>query len=116
MSRLVMIKKNQIQRRIRTRRRIRGTSDQPRLSVFISLKHIYAQVIDDDKGITLASVSSLKLKPQSRLKMAQELGIAIANECKKVKIEKVVLDRGSKIYHGKLEVFAEAARKQGLKF
>ena len=116
MSRLIKIRANRLQRRTRTRQKIRGTSQKPRLSVFISLKHMYAQVIDDDKGITLVYVSSLKMKDQTFMQIAEKLGLEIANKCKQAKIRKVVFDRGAKTYHGRLKAFAEAARKQGLEF
>ena len=117
MSRLTKIRANRQQRMIRTRRRIRGTGDRPRLSVYISLKHIYAQVINDETGATLVSASTLKLsRGQNLSQQAEIIGNTIAQECKKAKIERVVLDRGRRLYHGRLKILSQAARDKGLKF
>ena len=115
MPRLTKIRANKKQRQIRTRRRLSPKLDRPRLSVFISLKYIYAQVIDDDKAVTLVSASSLKSKSKNLSQQAQEVGAELAEKCLKLKINQVVLDRGSKTYHGRLKILAQTAREKGLK-
>ncbi|RLD23035.1 MAG: 50S ribosomal protein L18 [Bacteroidetes bacterium] len=110
------------ERRFRIRRRIRkvvsGTQEVPRLSVFRSNKDIYAQVINDNEGKTLASASSLKLdgKGKNKTELAFEVGTAIAETAKQNGIEKVVFDRGGYLYHGRVKSLADGARKGGLKF
>ena len=130
-----------IRRHKRVRAKIFGTSEKPRLCVFKSAKHIYAQLIDDEKGVTLASASDLELTSQSRRerktkvlrktdakhetdakilsgKIAIALGVGklIAEKALKNKIEKVVFDRGGYKYHGRVKALAEGAREGGLKF
>lgn len=106
-------------RKKRVRAKIFGTKERPRLCVFRSLKHIYAQLVDDEKGNTLASVSDFKLKTKKKLKkieIAKEVGRLIAKKAKELKIEKVVFDRRSYKYHGRIKALAEGAREEGLKF
>lgn len=110
-------------RKIRTRRRIRcAARGLPRLSVYHSLKFLYAQVIDDRKGVTMASATSgAKADRGGRasaknLEDAKKLGKLIAEKAQKAGVTKVVFDRGSHIYHGRLKAVAEAAREAGLKF
>ncbi|WP_281542466.1 50S ribosomal protein L18 [Maribacter aestuarii] len=112
------------ERKYRIRRRIRkvssGTAERPRLSVFRSNSEIYAQLIDDVKGVTLASASS-KDKDMASVKgnkteIAALVGKAIAEKSKKVGIEKVAFDRGGNLYHGRVKSLAEGAREAGLKF
>ena len=107
-----------IRRHVRVRKNISGTSETPRLCVFRSNKAIYAQVIDDTKGITLVSSSSLelKLKNGGNIEAASKVGKDIAEKCKKAKINKVVFDRGGFLYHGRVAALAEAAREAGLEF
>lgn len=107
-----------VRKHARVRAKVSGTSDCPRLVVFRSNKHIEAQVIDDVKGVTLASASSvaLKLANGSNIDAATKVGEEIAKNCKAKKISKVVFDRGGYIYHGRVAALAEAARKGGLKF
>ena len=95
--------------------KLAGTTEFPRLAVYRSTKHIYAQLIDDEKGITLASASSLKMKGNNT-EVATKVGEEIAKEAKKLKIKKVVFDRGGYLYHGRVAALAEAARENGLKF
>lgn len=110
------------ERRFRIRRRIRkvvtGTIEVPRLSVFRSNKDIYAQVVNDIEGKTLASASSLKMdgKGKNKTELAFEVGKAIAEVAKQNGIEKVVFDRGGYLYHGRVKSLADGARKGGLKF
>lgn len=109
-----------IHQRVRTR--VVGTPERPRLCVFRSLGHIYAQVIDDRAGRTLASASSLdaevrkQLKGGGNLAAAKVVGKAISERARAAKIEKVVFDRGGYEYHGRVKALADAAREAGLKF
>lgn len=101
----------------RTRAKIHGTAERPRLSVNISNKHIIAQIIDDDKGVTLAYVTTVGSKDKgSKSELAAKIGAEIAKKAKKAKIEKVVFDRGARLYAGRLSALADAARKEGLEF
>lgn len=107
----------------RIRKDVSGTTEQPRLSIYRSLNNIYAQLIDDQTGKTLASLSTLspdikdKLKKDAgNVKGAAMLGTALAEVCKKNGITKVVFDRSGYVYHGRIKALAEAARKGGLKF
>lgn len=109
-------------RQIRVRKKVRGTPERPRLCVFRSQKHIYAQVIDDTIGHTLVAVSSLspefkgKLKKTGDKSAAQEIGKAIAQKCLAKGIKKVVFDRNGFLYHGRVQALADAAREAGLEF
>lgn len=100
------------------RAKIFGTADRPRLSVFRSPKHIYAQLIDDDKGKILASASDLEFKGKKKAKTdkAKEIGNLIAKKAVENKIEKAVFDRGGYKYHGRVKALADGAREGGLKF
>ena len=107
-----------LQRHKRIRTTLSGTEERPRLCVFRSLNNIYAQVIDDTKGITLCSSSSesLKLEHGNNIEAAKLVGADIAKKCLALKIENVVFDRGGYIYHGRVAAVAEAARENGLEF
>lgn len=108
-------KRAKIKRRIR--KKVYGTTDVPRLTVFRSNKQIYAQVIDDDKGLTLASASSSKEKNGgSNAASAAEVGKALAAAAKKAGVEQVVFDRNGYQYHGRVKSLADGAREGGLKF
>lgn len=98
--------------------KIAGTARRPRLSVFRSVKHIYAQLIDDEKSKILVSVSDLKIKVKKGTKANQalEVGRLIAKEAILKKIEKIVFDRGGFIFHGRIKAVADGAREGGLKF
>jgi large subunit ribosomal protein L18 len=112
----VMTKSEQrTRRRRRIRSRISGTADMPRLSVFKSSRFIYAQLIDDENGITLASASSMKTK-KKKSDAATEVGKAVASAAKAKGVSKVVFDRGGYIYTGRVKAVAEAAREEGLVF
>ncbi len=101
----------------RTRAKIHGTAERPRLSVNISNKHIIAQIIDDDKDATLAYATTVGSKDKgSKTELAAKIGSEIAKKAKKAKIEKVVFDRGSRLYASRLSALADAARKEGLEF
>ena len=107
-----------LRRHTRVRKSISGTSEVPRLNVFRSNKAIYAQVIDDTKGETLVSSSTLELKIKNggNIEAATAVGKDIAEKCKKAKINKVVFDRGGFLYHGRVAALADAAREAGLEF
>ncbi len=101
----------------RTRAKIHGTAERPRLSVNFSNQHIVAQIIDDDKGVTLAYATTVGSKMTgSKVEKAEKIGAEIAKKAKSAKISKVVFDRGSKLYAGRMHALAEAARKEGLEF
>lgn len=103
-------------RRARVKKKIFGVEERPRLSVFRSIKHIHAQVIDDGSGKTLASASSLKLKKGGNVAAAKEVGKAVAKAAIAKGIKKVVFDRGTSRYHGRIKALADAAREGGLVF
>jgi large subunit ribosomal protein L18 len=129
-----MKKESKKEKRYRRHKRVRGeifgTIERPRLCVFRSAKHIYCQLINDEKGQTLASASDLELKKSKakgqktknkdqrtgKVFVAYEVGKLIAKKAKEKKIEKVVFDRGGYIYHGRVKALAEGAREEGLKF
>jgi len=106
-------------RHLRARNRVAGTAERPRLNVFRSLAHIYAQVIDDEKGMTLAAASSLDKDFEGfggNIEAAKKVGAAIAKKALEKGISEVVFDRGGYIYHGRVKALAQAAREGGLKF
>ena len=120
-----LIKKKRLnhqRRRGRVRQKINGTGDRPRLAVFRSLKHIYAQLINDELGVTVAEASSLSpelkeaLSSGGNISAAESVGTLIAQKAKQEGIEGVVFDRGGHLYHGRIKALAEAARAGGLKF
>ena len=99
----------------RIRKNIFGTSNVPRLNVYRSNKNIFASLIDDENGVTLASASSLDMKGNNT-EVASAVGAAIAKKAKDLKIVKVVFDRGGYLYHGRVKALADAARENGLEF
>lgn len=101
----------------RTRAKIHGTAERPRLSVHFSNQHIIAQVIDDDRKVTLAYATTAGQKlTGTKTEQAAVIGKEIANKAKKAKIKAVVFDRGAKLYAGRMAALADAARKEGLEF
>lgn len=114
--------KQRLRRRRHVRRRARGTAERPRLTVFRSNLHIYAQIIDDESGVTLAAASSQSkslresLKHGGNVPAAEKVGEAIAEAAKAKGIEQVMFDRGHYKYHGRIKALADAARKGGLQF
>src|SRR6201987_4443844 len=105
----------------RIRKKLQGTSERPRLNVYRSLNHIYVQVIDDLKGVTLVSANSAEGKKEARtsggnLAAAKSVGKSIAERAKAKGISQVVFDRGGYIYHGRVKALADAAREAGLQF
>ena len=122
MNKWIKIKGRERRRKI-IRKKISGTLERPRLSVYRSLNHFYAQLIDDDAGVTILSLSTIapglkeKIKKVSGgVKGSEALGAAIAEACKAKGIKKVVFDRAGYQYHGRVKALAEAARKGGLEF
>ena len=117
---IVKESKNEVRKRrhTRVRNKISGTAECPRLNVFRSNTQIFAQIIDDVKGITLASSSSveLKIKNGGNAEGADLVGKDIAEKALKAKIKNVVFDRGGYLYHGRVKALAEAARENGLEF
>lgn len=109
-------------RKLRIRNKVSGSAERPRLSVFRSARHIYAQVIDDATGKTLAAASTLskdldgKLEEANKVDAAKQVGQLIAKVCKDKGITKVVFDRNGYLYHGRVSALAQAARDAGLEF
>ena len=111
-----------LRRKKRVRRKVNGTIERPRLAVNRSLKHIYAQIIDDENGETLVHASSLSpevkgnMTDSGKMEIAQSVGQLIAQKAKDRNIEGVIFDRAGYLYHGRIKALAEAAREGGLKF
>jgi large subunit ribosomal protein L18 len=105
-------------RHLRVRKRVSGTTDCPRLNIFRSLNHIYAQVIDDNRGVTLVSASSLDdgIGSGNKTERAARVGKLVAERALQAEISQVVFDRGGYKYHGRVKALAEASREAGLKF
>jgi large subunit ribosomal protein L18 len=105
---------------VRIRKKLRGTGARPRLAIFRSLNHIYAQVIDDERGVTLCSASTVEKAAKTgnggNIDAAKAIGRLIAERAKEKGITSVVFDRGGYIYHGRVRSLAEAAREAGLQF
>jgi len=113
--------KNQLlkKRKARVRRNVSGTAERPRLSVYRSARHILAQVIDDEKGVTLLTVKSFGKsgdKKRAGVDVCKEVGMQVAKECKGKGIAKVVFDKNGRAYHGRVKALAEGAREGGLDF
>ncbi len=113
-----MLHRERIHKRIRAR--VSGTAERPRLAVYRSLSHIYAQVIDDRAGVTLAAASTrekdTKVKNGGNVAGAKEIGKLVAERAKEKGIKSVVFDRGGYLYHGRVKALAEGAREAGLEF
>lgn len=121
MDKLAQKKAREWRRRARIKKKIRTNNGILRLCINKSNKNFYAQIIDDQKGITLLGISTLAkdfsgLKSRSNIEAAKVLGKAIAEKAREKQIEKVVFDRNGYLYHGKVKAFADAARENGLKF
>ena len=115
--------RNVIRKRVhkRVRAKVEGTTERPRLNVFRSLNHIYAQVIDDSNAVTLASASTIAKKGEDKkaggnIEAAQAVGRLIAERAKEKGVSRVVFDRGGYLYHGRIKALADAAREAGLEF
>jgi large subunit ribosomal protein L18 len=111
-----------IRRQQRVRKKVLGTDARPRVCVFRSNRHIYAQVISDDKGTTLASVSTLssgladRVSDRKGVEAAKEVGLSLAKACKEKSITRVVFDRNGFLFHGRVKAVADGAREGGLEF
>lgn len=105
-----------IRRKLRIRKKIAGTAERPRLSVFRSARHITAQVIDDLTGKTLVAVHSYDVGTRANKEVCTKLGLDLATKCKAVKIDAVVFDKNGYRYHGRIQALADAAREGGLQF
>jgi large subunit ribosomal protein L18 len=103
-------------RHLRVRNKVSGTAERPRLVVFRSLKHIYAQLVDDTTSRTLATVSDLSIEKGKKAERAAEVGRLIAERAKTAGISRVVFDRAGYRYHGRIKAVADGARKGGLEF
>ena len=115
----IIKRESRIKRSLRIRKNIKGTSERPRLVVFKSLNHIYAQLVNDGDHKTITGVSSLKGSVDAKgkkVEKAKAVGTAIAAKAKELGIKKVVFDRSGYLYHGKVKALADAARKGGLEF
>ncbi len=110
--------KTRQKRHARVRNKISGTAECPRLNIYRSNKHIYAQVIDDVAGVTLASASTLdkEISGGTKSEQAQAVGKLIATRANEKQVKQVVFDRGGYLYHGRVEALAQAARENGLEF
>ena len=110
-------KQNRARRHKRVRVHVAGTAQRPRLAVFRSLNHVYAQLIDDTSSHTMAAASTVDLKANGNgVSQAQEVGKAIAAKAKAAGVSQVVFDRGGFLYHGRIKALADAAREGGLEF
>lgn len=108
---------NRLKKKIRIRKTVKGTSVRPRLCVFRSNKHIYAQIINDEQGATLVASSSLKVEEKAKgVDMAKKIGQAVAKAALAKNIKDVVFDRNGYIYHGQIKSLADGAREGGLNF
>lgn len=112
---------SRLKRKMRIRKKVNGTAERPRLCIFKSTDHIYAQLIDDDNSKTLMSTSSLDkalkgLKKGGTIEAAKSVGAALAEQALSKGIKAVVFDRNGFLYHGRVKAFADAAREKGLKF
>lgn len=116
-------KASRVRRHTRIRKRIRGVAERPRVSVFKSKNHIYAQVIDDDRGVTIASASTVDpeirgagLKNTGNREAAKKVGMLLGKRALEKGVRKAVFDRGGFVYHGRIQELADSARKAGLDF
>ena len=106
-----------VRRRIRTRAKMQGTATKPRVSVFRSLVHIYAQAINDDAKVTLVAASDQELKTTAKKQdLAAQVGELLGKKLQDKKISQVIFDRGAYKYHGRVKMLAEGLRKSGIKF
>ena len=116
--------RNEVRQRVhkRIREKMLGTSERPRLNIYRSLNHIYAQITDDTRGVTVVSASTMeeakakKRKGGGSVASAKDVGKAIAERAKEKGVQKVVFDRGGYLYHGRIKALADAARQAGLQF
>jgi large subunit ribosomal protein L18 len=103
-----------VRRHRRIRRKVRGTAERPRLAVYRSNRHIYAQLVDDLTARTLMATSDLGLPEENKTARAKKVGQAIAERARSIGVEQVVFDRGGRLFHGRVKALAEGAREAGL--
>lgn len=108
--------RKKVDRKTRIRRKLKSRARAPRLSVFVSNKHIYAQIIDDGEGKTLISAKDAEVEDGKSIDVAKKVGELVGKKAAKKKIKRVVFDRGNYKYHGRVKALAEAARSAGLEF
>jgi large subunit ribosomal protein L18 len=114
--------KARVKRHLRVRKHIEGTTERPRLNIFRSSKHMYAQIIDDAQGVTIAAASTLdkdlaeQVSSGGNVEAARKVGELLAKRAKEKGVVKVVFDRGGYLYHGRVQALADAAREAGLEF
>jgi len=122
LSSLALKKMAHLKRKIRVRKKIKGTSERPRLNVYRSARHIYAQIIDDTTGVTLVAASTVQsevvdaLKYSGNIEAARQVGAIIAKRALENNIQTVVFDRNGFLYHGRVKALADSARENGLRF
>jgi large subunit ribosomal protein L18 len=117
MNRLAQKKNNAVRRAYRVAAKIHGSAERPRLAVHISNLHVSAQLVNDDKGVTLVAASSVGKKLNGTMtEKSEQVGKDIAAKAKKAKYQRVVFDRSSRKYHGRIKALADAARAEGLEF
>lgn len=118
MNRITQKMQNMARRKYRIRANVSGTTERPRLSVFVSNKHVHAQLIDDTKHTTIAQISTVGAKAAkgTMTERAEWVGTEIAKKAKAAKVKSVVFDRGGRKYHGRIKALADAARAGGLEF
>ncbi len=105
-----------LKNKVRIRKKVSGTADRPRLAVYRSSAHVYAQIIDDTTGTTIASASSLKEGGKCNKEIAKKIGETVAKAAMSKDISSVVFDRSGYVYHGRIQAVADGAREAGLKF
>jgi large subunit ribosomal protein L18 len=103
-------------RHFRLRKKVVGSAERPRLAITRSSRHLFVQIVDDSRGVTLASASTYKLTDGDKTEQAKQLGASLADAAKAAGVTKVVFDRGGNTYTGRIAAFADAAREAGLEF
>ena len=103
-----------VRRHVRVRRKISGDAERPRLAVYRSNRHIYVQLIDDVQARTIAAASDREVASGSKIETAKAVGVLLAERAKQAGVERVVFDRGGRLYHGRVAAVAEGAREKGL--
>ena len=122
MSNLACKKLARLKRQVRVRKKVRGTTERPRLNVFKSARHIHAQIIDDTTGVTIVAASTVcadvmaDLASTGNIEAAKKVGAAIARKALEKNVKAVVFDRNGFLYHGRVKALADAARENGLEF
>jgi large subunit ribosomal protein L18 len=112
--RVELKRKSRVRRHVRVRKKVAGTPERPRLAVYRSNRHVYAQLVDDQAGRTVAAASDLSLGDGNKATKAKEVGKALAERAKAAGVQRAVFDRGGRLYHGRVQALAEGAREGGL--